>query len=403
MFRFIHTADWHLGKTLRNFSREPEHRLAFDQIIHLVETHQPHAFLIAGDIFDSPNPYPESQRLFYQTLARLHRACPAMTIVLTAGNHDAATRLEAPKDLFAAIQVHVIGNIRRKQNRTDAAGHLIPIADSQGQTIAHILAVSFPTASCLPAVPAEGSGSRTIRQTEALYNSLLNQTRQTWQGLPLVLTGHLHVQGATESPGSERKILIGGENAFPAASFPPEAAYVALGHLHKPQSVGQPHIRYSGSLFPLSAAEAAYQHGISLVTISQGKTTVEHLPLSRPVAFHIIPNQGFIRFDEVSTYLSAIDNSTRPFAQIRLKRDHLPTTFREQLDSLAEACGIRLVETKLEQTAGPDSPISSMPATTVADHDPTHFFKLAFEQLHLTPPAPRHIEVFHQACAEAAQ
>ena len=97
MLRFLHTADWHLGQTLRGYSREQEHVAVLDELVAIVEQHRPHALLVAGDIFDSPNPPAEAQRLFFRTLAHLHAACPSMSIVLTAGNHDAASRLEAPR------------------------------------------------------------------------------------------------------------------------------------------------------------------------------------------------------------------------------------------------------------------------------------------------------------------
>jgi exonuclease SbcD len=111
MIRVLHTADWHIGQTLRGYSREYEHARVFDQLIGIVAEREIDALLVAGDIFDSQNPSGEAQRLFYETIERLHRARPAMKTIITAGNHDAAGRLEAPHPLLARFNVRVVGNV----------------------------------------------------------------------------------------------------------------------------------------------------------------------------------------------------------------------------------------------------------------------------------------------------
>ena len=397
MLRLLHTADWHLGQTLRGFSRHTEHQQVLNSLIDLAQQHQPHAFIIAGDIFDSPNPSAEAQRLFYKTLVQIHTASPNTTTIITAGNHDAASRLEAPRDLLSAINVHVVGNIRRHIGTTLAAQHLIPILNTNAEPIGHVLAVSYPTAACLPA------SDSLIRSLQTLYLDLVNQTRPQWQGLPLILTGHLHVSGSDQSEGAERSILIGGENAFPAHLFPPEATYIALGHLHKPQRAGANHIRYSGSLIPLSASEIDYTHGVTLVEIDNNQLTTNHLPLPRPLPFLRIPQSGYATYDEVT---SLLNNTTphdmlQPFAQVRLRRAGLPPTFREDLDTLAESRGLRLVETRVEDTANPSNPLTPLPSQTISDYDPAHFFELAFKRTTDQDPTSAHRAVFHQILEQA--
>ena len=100
-----------------------------------------------------------------------------------------------------------------------------------------------------------------VQGTRELYATLMQETGAARDGLPLVVTGHLHVAGGTELDGAERRILVGGQHAVPASVFPDEAAYVALGHLHKAQKIGGEKVRYSGSLMPLSASEIDYRHG----------------------------------------------------------------------------------------------------------------------------------------------
>ena len=409
--RILHTADWHLGQSLRGYSRDREHAAVLRHLVTLVEQHQPNALIIAGDVFDSPNPSAEAQTLFFKTLVGLNRACPTMTTVITAGNHDAATRLEAPRALLAAIRVHVVGNVRRLNGQTLKQGHLVPVPSEHGNLLGHILAVSYPTAACLPAVPGISGTSQLVAAVQQLYTDLVSQTKAEWEGRPLVLTGHLHVAGATESEGSERSILIGGENAIPAAKFPGESNYVALGHLHKAQAAGAPHIRYSGSLIPMSASEIDYDHGVTLVEIDAGETRTTHLPLPRPVAFHRLPSKGSAKQNELEGLFAALDASKdtspdqRPYVYIRLSRQGLSPAFREEIDQKAEDHGLRVLEIRLEEPAlsKTDATVQeqSGPAATISDHQPDHFFRLAFDRAHQKPPEPPHLLIFQQALEEA--
>lgn len=96
MIRILHTADWHIGQTLRGYSREHELRSVFRRLEEIVVARDVDALVIAGDVFDSQNPSGEAQQLFYETIVRLSRSHPRMTIVIAAGNHDAAGRLKRP-------------------------------------------------------------------------------------------------------------------------------------------------------------------------------------------------------------------------------------------------------------------------------------------------------------------
>ncbi|WP_238254950.1 exonuclease subunit SbcD, partial [Methylorubrum podarium] len=281
MIRVLHTGDWHIGQTLRGFSREREHDAVFGCLERLVAEREVDALVVAGDVFDSQNPSGESQARFYALMARLHAARPAMTIVITAGNHDAAGRLEAPRPLLEAIGVHVVGNVRRRDGAIDLERHLVPVRAGNGEVAAQVLAVSYPTAACLPPLSSLGSERRIgetspiVRAVRDLYGQLFEAARPRLAGLPLLVTGHLHVAGGLESEGAERRILVGGEHAVPADVFPEEARYVALGHLHRAQALGNGQVRYCGSLIPLSAAEQPYRHGVTLVTLGAGAAEIE--------------------------------------------------------------------------------------------------------------------------------
>lgn len=409
MIRVLHTGDWHIGQTLRGYGRHAEHAAVFARLAQIVEEQEVDALVVAGDVFDSQNPSGEAQRLFYEVLVRLHRARPAMTIVITAGNHDAAGRLEAPRPLLDAIGVHVIGNIRRRDGAIDIDRHLIPIR-VRGEVAAQVLAVSYPTAACLPPLQraGEGAGSPIVRAVRILYEQLTEATEPHRAGLPLMVTGHLHVAGGLESEGAERRILVGGEHAVPADVFPATADYVALGHLHKAQGMLQERVRYSGSLIPLSAAEQPYLHGVTLVTLGDGPARFEHIPVGRPVPFLRLPQTGDMPLSELGDRLVALGLDpdspleTQPFVQVRLARGGLGPGYRAEVDRIAEGFPVRVVDVRVTPLAQADGPVAAgdLPVR-LAERDPEELFRLAFARSLGHPPEPAHLEVFHRARAEA--
>jgi exonuclease SbcD len=407
--RVMHTGDWHIGQTLRSFGREHEHRDVLDQIVALAAVHGVDALIIAGDVFDSPNPSGAAQKLFYDTLVRLHRARPQMTMVVIAGNHDAAGRLEAPRALLDQLNVHIVGNVVRTATGLQADRHLIDLPDSRGAVAAQVLAVSYPTAACLPVLPRQDGEAAPHQSAVALlYADLLDATAPRRQGgIPLLVTGHLHVAGGVESEGAERRIVIGGAHAVPPAVFPAEAAYVALGHLHKAQAVGRPTIRYCGSILPLSATEQPYAHSVTLTTIEGREVTSEQLPLQRPVPFIRLPASGEMTLDTLGDHLTALELDPRrpldwqPFVQVRLARDGLKPGFRAEAERIADLFPVRLVDLRVAAVPGAAVAGETDAFVRLAERAPDELFRLAFERTHGRPPAASHLDIFHRVAAGA--
>jgi exonuclease SbcD len=410
MVRVLHTGDWHIGQTLRGYSREYEHGQVFDQLIRIVAEREIDVLLVAGDIFDSQNPSGESQRLFYETIERLHRARPTMATVIVAGNHDAAGRLEAPHPLLARFNVRVVGNVRSFDGRIDTNRHHIALADGNGETFLHVLAVSYPTATCLPNLTRleDEAGSPVVRAVKKLYDELYESVRPKLQGVPLIVTGHLHVMGAFESEGAERRILVGGQHAVPHDVFPAEASYVALGHLHKAQRVGRDAVRYSGSLIPLSATEQPYKHSVTLLSIDSTGVAMEQIPMERPVPFLRLPANGEIRLADLQDHLARLgiaddlEPHLRPFVQVRLTREGLLSGYREELDRIAEGFPVRIVEARVQPLAGVAARLDTAADafTHLAERDPEEMFKLAFNKKFGNDPTRAHLDVFHRVQAE---
>lgn len=278
---------------------------------------------------------------------------------------------------------------------------------------AHVLALSYPTAACLPGLTAGRSrdeeGSPIVRAVRDLYAALHDAARPDLAGLPYLVTGHLHVAGGLESEGAERRILVGGEHAVPADVFPEDADYVALGHLHRAQAVGRPSVRYSGSLIPLSANELAYRHGVSVVTLGEGLARTEHVPIDRPVPFLRLPDNGDMALGDLGDRLAAMDLDpglpveARPFLQIRLARAGLPTGHRAEVDRIAERFPVRVVDVRVASVDGVAQDVvpEGVPLVRLVERDPEDLFKLAFLRTHGAEPGAAHLDVFHRARADA--
>ncbi len=255
--RIIHTSDWHLGQHFMGKSRESEHRAFLDWLGDLIVQSRADALVVAGDIFDTGTPPSYARTMYNDFIVSLQNTGCAMTIIL-GGNHDSAATLNEAKELLACLNTRVTGNV------TDPKDHVLVLRDAKGDPGAILCAIPFIRPRDVVKSLAGQSGQD---KKQVLVESISNFYREVFKiacdlrdelggkiGLPIIATGHLTVVGGKSSE-SERDIYIGSLDAFPAGKFP-IADYIALGHLHRGQTIkGADHIRYSGSPIPLSFDE----------------------------------------------------------------------------------------------------------------------------------------------------
>lgn len=408
--RVLHTADWHIGQTLNGWSREAEHEVWFDRLAEIVVRHEIDALLVAGDVFDGINPSGAAQRLFYGALRRLKDCRPGLVTVITSGNHDPAARLEAPAAVLAGLDVHVIATVRRYRGALDVAGHMVPLRDTAGGTRAWVCAIPFLRAAELPGLsfgPEEGRGSPVVAAARRFHAEMADGARAIAGDLPLIAMGHLHCRGAVEGGGedgtAERHILIGGEHALPADVFPDAFEHVALGHLHRPQELDGGRIRYAGSCFPLSATEAGYDHGVTLLEIGPGSIRHRHLSIPRPAEMVRLPTTGAMdpaRLAEALAGLAAAEAlpvGLRPFVHVTLEATGpaaalLAEAERQLAESPVRMAGICIRRPAMAATATP-------PPLSLAETAPEALFRAAFLETNGSEPEPRHIAAFREALA----
>ena len=352
--RILHTSDWHLGQTLHDYDRGFEHDAFLAWLLEQIVVERIDLLLIAGDLFDVANPPASAQERWYRFLARARTRIPALGIVAIGGNHDSASRLEAPSPILDALGVHLVGGLpRRSDGALDLDRLIVPFESASGER-AWVAAVPFLRLSDVTAV-GEAEARDPSEGVRAIYRAVLEAMKlRRSAGEPMIALGHLYAVGGQVSELSERKVLGGNQHAIAVeAFFSDEIAYVALGHLHLAQAVGgRDHVRYCGSPIPLALDEANYRHQVCIVEIEEGRvSTRRSLEIPRAVPIVRIPSVGAAPLDAVliavralATCDDAADNALaiRPFVDLHVRLDQPEPLLREQLDAALAGKSARL-------------------------------------------------------------
>ena len=391
--RLLHTSDWHLGQTLHNFDRSYEHQCFLDWLLDTIVAEQADALLISGDIFDSANPSAGAQKQLYRFLQQARARAPQLDIVVIAGNHDSPGRLEAPGPLLEAHGTVVVGHVMRNgDGDIDIERMLVPLRDSQGEVRAWCVAIPFLRPGDLPrGAVADGEAPLDpySHGIATLYQQAyaLAQTRRM-PGQAILAMGHCHMVDGQASLDSERRIVIGGTEALPATMFDPSIAYVALGHLHLAQRVGQKeHIRYSGSPLPLSFAEVGYQHQVLRIDLEDGAAR-EVTPLMVPRAVHLlrVPPQP-APLAQALAALAALEldqdlpPAAHPFIEVRVLLDAPEPGLRGRIEAALAGKPVRLAKiepTRRQQTVAPET--VAMTLDQLAQMQPDDIFRRLYLQ-----------------------
>lgn len=279
--RILHSADWHLGKTLAGLTREEEHLRWLDFLLSVIQQSQADVLIIAGDVFDSANPPQSAQERYYTFLSRVYQQTSCEVVVI-AGNHDSPAQLEAPKRVLQTLRVRVVGTV--SENPDD---QLIAFPAGSAPNVV-VAAVPFlrdrDVRTGQPGQSASEIRAEILEGIRARYQQIADAAHRRYPGVPVVATGHLTIDGA-RATDSEREIHIGGLGAVSHEIFSEAFCYVALGHLHVAQQAGsRDNVRYSGSPFPLSFSEAGDIKELRLIDLVNGQ--VQHneaiqIPLQR--------------------------------------------------------------------------------------------------------------------------
>ncbi len=370
-----HTSDWHLGHELNGHAREAEHDLFLQWLLDRLEEEAVDVLLVTGDVYDVANPPVSAMRRLFRFLNLATTRLAGLQVVVMGGNHDSAARIDLPAALLGEGRVHFIGALPRKNGGPDFERLLLPLFGPSRDIAAWLAAVPF----CRP-------GDLGSHDLASLYDAVAEAGKAQAGDLPMILTGHLHVAGGEVSELSERRIVIGGEEAQAATLFDSRAAYVALGHLHRPQAVAaETTVRYAGSPFPLSSAERDYRHSVAIVKVqgSGGPCEVELLRIPRPVEFLAVgpaPLDAALAAIEALQLDAELPPERWPFIEIAVEIDGPEPDLQSRILAATEPLPVRLVRiaTIRPQDAGSSS--DPLVGAELADLDPDTVFAALFNR-----------------------
>ncbi len=273
--RILHTSDWHLGKRLMDRERLPEQEAALNELVDVCEAEKIDLVLVAGDVFDTYLPPAEAEELFFRAVKRL--AGETRAVVVVSGNHDDGVRLSASAPIAERQGIYLFGNAParftaggdRPVRAVSVSEHSLVIENGAGERV-FINALPYPNEARLKEEKTEESYPEKIRRWIARGD-------EGYCGdMPHILLSHLFAAGGKTSE-SERDIDLGGARAVPLSCLPKEG-YVALGHLHRAQTLGE-NVCYSGSLLAYSFDEANTQKSVNLLETHGTEISFRALPI----------------------------------------------------------------------------------------------------------------------------
>jgi DNA repair protein SbcD/Mre11 len=260
--RILHTADWHLGRLFHGIHLTDDQAHLLEQFIDLIADQKPDVIVISGDIYDRAWPPVEAVDLLNDTITRIALDHQIPTLIIS-GNHDNPSRMEFGSRLMASHGLHVFGKLA-------SCSEPVMLEDEHGPV------TFFSAPFCEPAEVRAHLGDESVACFDSALRSLVGSYRVNGRS---VMLGHAFVSGGSTTE-SERPLSIGGAETVSIEHFSP-FSYVALGHLHQPQTFSGGRVRYSGSLMKYSFSEVNQQKTVSLIEIdAAGAVTLEEFRLS---------------------------------------------------------------------------------------------------------------------------
>lgn len=305
--KILHTSDWHIGSTLYGRKRYDESEQFLQWLIETIKNYSVEALLIAGDIFDTSTPSNTAQELYYRFLNEVSRTT-CRHVIVTGGNHDSPSFLDAPKALLKAFNVYVVGSAAEK-----GEDEVFVLKDGDNNPEVIVCAIPFLRDRDVRQ-SSEGESYRDkenrliegiVSHYQKVYEEACKERNELGKSLPIIGMGHLFIAGSSiykrsgETSG-ERDLYVGNLGQVSADRLP-SFDYFALGHLHIPQKVaGRETIRYSGSPMAMNFDEIHQQKSVVLIDIDDQHIDVQTIPVP-----------AFRQFEQIKGDWDSIEASLR--------------------------------------------------------------------------------------------
>ena len=301
--KILHTSDWHLGNVLHGRKRYDEYERFLHWLVGCIRDEQIDVLLIAGDIFDTTAPSNRAQELYFHFLNQV-AAIHGLQVVVTGGNHDSPSLLNAPKPLLRQLRIHVIGAVT-----PDVSDEVILL--QSGDSLESVIVCAVPYLRDRDIRTVEPGESIDDKMTK-IQEGISDHYRQVWtvaqslrwdRAIPIIAMGHLFLAGCSPN-GDERvrELYIGTLDGVDPGSILHGFDYLALGHLHEHRKVaGNPWCRYSGAPIPLGFGEAGQEKKVVVIDLFEGGT--------RSIREITVP--CFLRLQKIQGAISAIEQTLR--------------------------------------------------------------------------------------------
>jgi exonuclease SbcD len=294
--RLLHTSDWHLGRKLKGVDRTPEIELALAEILQYAKDYEVDAVLVAGDIFDIPNPTTEAERVAYDFFYNLNQlSIPSVAI---AGNHDSATRIDSLAHLLSLAGVRALGRPRVAEE-----GGVINIDTASGK----LCVGAMPFASERRLLAAEDIWNKDALEQRNSYKEVVTYVLQNLAAAfktdaVNVMMAHMTLEGA-KFTGSEAAFYSGDIYSFSGQAIPSECQYMGLGHIHKPQQIPNASpTYYSGSLIQVDFGEVGEEKGFNVIEVETGRPAKVNF---QPLTCHKPLKRVECHIEQLDEYLEA--------------------------------------------------------------------------------------------------
>lgn len=337
LMRIIHTADIHFGQNIyQHYDRLDEHIHFFKQLRKWIASHTPDVLIISGDIYDVAQPAASIWSKFNSEIVDIRRTFPELSIVLVAGNHDSASRIESHSKVWDLAGITVVGTPP-------------PLLNSAPEGWEERYIVSLPSGFVIAVPYISGDRTDTMLHLQRYVESI------NTENLPVVMTGHLTAVGSDMEGHSQE---IGNIRPVPIERFGASYDYLALGHIHKQQTLGfqpifdeeahtyaSPVARYSGSVLHVSEDEN-YPHSVSLVDIDHhgGNVTIRQLKIEQLRHFVTLPtdiSEPFANAKDANSYIKKfVKRHDKLYIRLRVtKNADFPADFNSNVYDIIDKSG----------------------------------------------------------------
>jgi exonuclease SbcD len=387
--KFLHTSDWHVGRTIRNRSRSDEHRAVFAEIVDIAVHEQIDAVLLTGDIFHERRPTLEAQELVAETLAELaRRQIPSVVI---PGNHDDPSLLRALKPLGDLVQIHIVSDVDGGLESL-----IVPIPERDGKEKALI--------GCLPYLhphqvlsAAEGAGASEDARWSAyqsklqdFFRALEDAMQQRDRQAVTAILAHVDIQGSEFGGGEWRSNVF----SLNGAILPAHVQYVALGHIHKPQSApgARAQARFAGSILQMDFGEREQEKSVCLIEARPGKpAAVTQIPLRK--GKWLLRRSG-----AADAILAQAHEFTDAWVEIILSPDNRTVDLVDKIRALPGVIALRFEESA---NAAPAND-SNGNGRSHLDRPAGELFREYYKSKRKSDPEPQLVALFERLYQEAA-